>query len=259
MMTPLDSASLAIATPVGPSSGSMMRTLAPRLMSAVASSSSVASLPCALSIRYCASVYPASAKASFRYGWSKSTYRVDDVVSGRITPTCRLSAPLVANSVSGLNSDIVELMLTLKVLMLSPDGIVFEPLDVEPDEPDEPEELQPAARAATAARATQPGRRKRLSVPWPCERECQPPSLLLPSPIPIPLSPECIGISRRGTPYNTGVPLRKNARSLDIEDRSPPGAGLSSSCGNPPSDVELPQPGHDCRRTAIRIITYHLA
>src|SRR5580658_3182844 len=199
MMTPLDSASLAIATPVGPSSGSMMRTLAPRLMSAVASSSSVASLPCALSIRYCAWVYPASAKASFRYGWSKSTYRVDDVVSGRITPTCRLSAPLVANSASGLNFDIVESMLTLKVLMLSPAGIVFEPLDVEPDEPDEPEELQPAAavRAATAATATQPGRRKR---PWLCERECQPPSLLLPSPIPIPLSPECTGKSRRGTP-----------------------------------------------------------
>ena len=75
----------------------MMRTLAPRLMSAVASFSSVASLPCALSIRYCAWVYPASAKASFRYGWSKLTYRVDDVVSGRITPTCRVLAPLVAN------------------------------------------------------------------------------------------------------------------------------------------------------------------
>src|ERR1700730_2410340 len=52
-ITPLDSASCAIATPVGPSSGSMIRTLAPRLMSAVASLSSVASLPCALSIRYC--------------------------------------------------------------------------------------------------------------------------------------------------------------------------------------------------------------
>src|ERR1700733_4583321 len=116
----------------------MRRTFAPRLISAVASSSSVASLPCALSIRYCAWVYPASAKASFRYGWSKSTYRVDDVVSGRITPTCRLSAPLVANSVRGLNLDFVESMLTLKVLMLSPAGIVFEPLDaVVPDVPDE--------------------------------------------------------------------------------------------------------------------------
>ena len=108
----------------------MIRTLAPRLMSAVASSSSVASLPCALSIRYCAWVYPASAKASFRYGWSKSTYRVDDVVSGRITPTCRVFAPLVAYWASGLSVDIVAAMLTVKELMLSPDGIVFEPLGV---------------------------------------------------------------------------------------------------------------------------------
>src|SRR5580693_4239927 len=185
MVTPLDSASFAIATPVGPSSGSMMRTLAPRLMSAVASSSSVASLPCALSIRYCAWVYPASAKASFRYGWSKSTHRVEDVVSGRITPTCRLAAPLVANSVSGLNLDISDAMSTLKELMLSPAGTVFEPLAaVPPDEPDEPDDEQPAASAATAATLTQPSRRERLSMPWLCERECQPPSLLLPSPIP---------------------------------------------------------------------------
>src|SRR5580658_9156238 len=143
MMTPLDSASCAIATPVGPSSGSIMRTLAPRLMSAVASSSSVASLPCALSIRYCAWVYPASAEASFRYGWSKSTYRVDDVVSGRITPTCRLLTPLVANSVSGLNLAIVDDMSTVKELVVSPAGILFEPTDVVGvDEDDDP---QPAA------------------------------------------------------------------------------------------------------------------
>src|SRR5215472_5931403 len=138
MVTPLDSASLAIATPVGPSSGSMIRILAPRLMSAVASLSSVASLPCALSMRYCAWVYPASAKASFRYGWSKSTYLVDDVVSGRITPTCRVLAPLVANSVSGLSLDIVDAMFTVKELMLSPDGIVFEPLGAD-DELDDPQ------------------------------------------------------------------------------------------------------------------------
>jgi hypothetical protein len=49
-----------------------------------------------LSILYCDWVYPASAKAAFRYGASKLTYRVDDVVSGRITPTCREFAPLVA-------------------------------------------------------------------------------------------------------------------------------------------------------------------
>src|SRR5499425_3472314 len=126
-----------------------MRTLAPRLMSAVASFSWVWSLPCALSIRYCAWVYPASAKASLRYGASKLTYRVDDVVSGRITPTCKVLAPFVANSVSGLSLDIVDAMSTVKELMLSPVGIVFEP-DADVDEPDDP---QPAAiRPATAAR-----------------------------------------------------------------------------------------------------------
>src|SRR5215471_19761181 len=154
MMTPLDSASFAIASPVGLSIGSMMRTLAPRLMSAVASFSSVASLPCALSIRYCAWVYPASAKASFRYGASKFTYRVDDVVSGRITPTCRLLAPLVANAVSGLSLAIVDEMSTVKELMLSPDGIVLEPAVVPLDDDDDP---QPAAvRPATVTRAIAP-------------------------------------------------------------------------------------------------------
>src|SRR5580658_6544217 len=173
-VTPLDSASFAIATPVGPSSGVMRRTFAPRLMSAVASSSSVASLPCALSIRYCAWVYPASAKASFRYGWSKSTHRVEDVVSGRITPTCRLSAPLVANSVSGLNWDIVDAMSTVKELMLSPDGIVFEPLAVVVDDEDDEDEEQAAAVMAMTARPTQPPRRKRRNVTSPCEWEGRP-------------------------------------------------------------------------------------
>src|SRR5271163_846052 len=74
-------------------------------------------------------VYPASVKASFRYGASKSTHRVDDVVSGRITPTCRLLAPLVAAAVSDLNWDIVDAMFTVKELMLSPAGTAAEPVD----------------------------------------------------------------------------------------------------------------------------------
>src|SRR6516165_1161052 len=168
-MTPLDWASFAIASPVGPSSGSTMRTLAPRLMSAVASFNWVWSLPCALSIRYCCWVYPASAKAAFRYGWSKLTYRVDDVVSGRITPTCRLVDPLVAKWVSGLNAAIVGPTFTVKELMVTC-GIALEPLGAV-DVDDDP---QPAAmRLATAARTTQPTRRER-----------QPPSFLLLSPIP---------------------------------------------------------------------------
>src|SRR5258708_16329961 len=180
MVTPLDWASCAIATPVGPSSGSIIRTLAPRLMSAVASFSSVASLPCALSIRYCCCVYPASAKASFRYGWSNWTYRVDDVVSGRITPTCSVLAPLVANRVSCLSLDIVDAMFTPKELMLSPAGILFEPaaagVDVVDDDPQ-----AAATRPAAAAKPTQPTRPKRPYLPWPCEREGRPPLPLLPS------------------------------------------------------------------------------
>src|SRR6516225_6099950 len=176
MVTPLDWASCAIAWPVGTSSGSTMRTLAPRLMSAVASFSWVWSLPCALSIRYCAWVYPASAKAAFRYGASKSTYRNDEVVSGRITPTCRVVAPLVAKWVSGLNAAIVGPTFTVKELMVTC-GIALEPLgavDVDDDE-------QPAAiRLATAAKPTQPTRPKRPSLPWPCEREGRPPLPLLP-------------------------------------------------------------------------------
>src|SRR5271165_6780346 len=117
----------------------MMRILAPRLMSAVASFSSVASLPCALSIRYCAWVYPASANASFRYGWSKSTHRTDDVVSGRITPTCKELAPFVANSVSDLSFDIVDSRSTVKEPVLSPAGIVLEPADVPDDDVDDGE------------------------------------------------------------------------------------------------------------------------
>src|ERR1700683_796125 len=123
-MTPLDSASFAIATPVGPSSGQTMRTLAPRLMSAVASLSWVASLPCALSMRNSDEVYPASVKASLKYGASKSTQRVDDVVSGRTTPICRLLAPLVPAAVSALSWLIVDAMSTVKELMLSPAGTV---------------------------------------------------------------------------------------------------------------------------------------
>src|SRR6516225_3973710 len=176
-----------------------MRISAPRLMSAVASLSWVASLPCALSMRNCDEVYPAAVKACVRYGASKSTHRFDDVVSGRTTPTCRLLAPLVPAAVSALNRDIVGAMLTVKELMLT-DGTVVEPLaDAEADEDDvaagadELEELdeleQPAAiRARVAARATQPSRGKRRNLPSPCGREPRPPSLLLPSVIPHTLS-----------------------------------------------------------------------
>src|SRR5215469_2941952 len=141
--------------PVGPSSGVTISTFAPRLMSAVASFSILTSLACALSIRNCAWVYPASAKAAVMYGWSKSTHRCDDVVSGRITPTCRLLAPLVAYFVRFLNGDITDATFVENELMVT-FGTVFEPLEDEPPD-DPPDEPQPAiVRPATAARLTNP-------------------------------------------------------------------------------------------------------
>jgi hypothetical protein len=61
--------------------------------------------------------------------------------------------------------DIVEATSTVKELMLSPDGTLFEPLGVVVDEDDDP---QPAAiRLATAATPTPPTQRERRSVPPP--------------------------------------------------------------------------------------------
>jgi hypothetical protein len=56
-----------------------------------------------------------------------------------------------------LNWDIADATSTLKELMLSPFGIVFEPLDVDVDEPDDPHAA--AVRLTAAARLTQPTRR----------------------------------------------------------------------------------------------------
>src|SRR5487761_454531 len=62
-------------------------------MSAWASASSVASLPCALSILNSEELYPAAWNAFVKYGRSEVTQRVDDVVSGMSTPTRPLPAP----------------------------------------------------------------------------------------------------------------------------------------------------------------------
>jgi hypothetical protein len=81
-----------------------------------------------------------------------------------------------------LSWDIVDPMLTVKELMLSPDGTDAEPLDelaepdevAEVDELDEPDELHAAAVSArTAARPARPARQK--------ERELQAPADLLPT------------------------------------------------------------------------------
>jgi hypothetical protein len=154
------------------------------------------------------------------YGASKSTHRVDDVVSGRITPTCRLLAPLVPAAASGLSWDIVDAMLTVKELMLRSDGTRLEPLAGVLDEVDaagvdaagvddvEGDDEQPAATTAvTAAAATQPNRGRRLNVPWPCERGGRPPRPFLSSSIPDPFRHNAIAYADAGH-RTTRVSLR---------------------------------------------------
>src|ERR1700730_16982467 len=69
-------------------------------MSAWASASSVASLPCALSILNSDALYPAIWKPFVKYGKSELTHRVDEVVSGMITPTRPLPAACKSFSVA---------------------------------------------------------------------------------------------------------------------------------------------------------------
>jgi hypothetical protein len=98
-------------------------------------------------------------------------------------------------------------MSTVKEPTLSPDGIAAVPVDAGADDEagadddagadvdggaddvdEEVEEEQPAAAttATTVARASQPTRGEGRNVPWPCERECPPPCLLLSKSIPYP-------------------------------------------------------------------------
>src|ERR1700688_1376848 len=99
-LTPFAAAACWIWVPTVLSSGAMTRTFAPWVMSAWASASSVASLPCALSILKSDELYPAIWKAFVRYGKSELTHRVDEVVSGRITPTRPLPAAAKGFSVA---------------------------------------------------------------------------------------------------------------------------------------------------------------
>src|ERR1700681_1052263 len=99
-LTPFAAAAAWIWVPTVLSSGAMTRTFAPCVMSAWASASSVASLPCALSILNSDELYPAIVKALVRYGASAVTPRVDEVVSGMITPTRPLPAACRSFSVA---------------------------------------------------------------------------------------------------------------------------------------------------------------
>src|SRR5215469_7150245 len=115
-------------------------------------------------------------------------------------------------------------MSTVKELMLSPDGTLFEPLDV-PDDGDEPQAA--AVRPTTAATPAQPNRRKGRNVPWPCERECPTPSLLLRTRIPRPLSPEPIGMIVRETIQHP-APIRHHMLDpLALSHQAPKAGRLS--------------------------------
>src|ERR1700691_2700015 len=68
----------------------MIRTVAPLVMAAWASASSVASLPCAFCTEHWDGVRPARARACCRYGASNSVYLAEETVSGRMTATLPL-------------------------------------------------------------------------------------------------------------------------------------------------------------------------
>src|SRR6201999_2447893 len=140
-----------ILAPVPEVSGSMIRTVAPLVMSSWASVNSVESLPCAFCTENCDDLSPAAVRALVRYGASNSVYRAEVTVSGRMTPT--LPLPLAA---SDLSWDIAE-----KSRVKSD----VEMLGVLPDEPpraealDDGDELPPplllhAARATPAVTAS---------------------------------------------------------------------------------------------------------
>src|ERR1700716_611156 len=99
-LTPFDCARAWIWVPTVLSFGAMTRTFAPCVMSACACASSVASLPCALSILNSDELYPAIWKAFVKYGRSELTHRVDEVVSGMSTPTRPLPAACKSFSVA---------------------------------------------------------------------------------------------------------------------------------------------------------------
>jgi hypothetical protein len=128
-----------------------------------------------------------------------------------------------------LNWDIVDVMSTVKELMLSPEGIVAEPLvagldevpaldevaGVDAEVVDEDDEHPAATIAAAAAAATKPSRGMDLNGPWPCEGEGRPPRPLLPSCIPDPFRHNAL--ARSDTPMRDTAqhvcPYRMKGRS----------------------------------------------
>src|SRR5262249_24381342 len=124
-----------------------------------------------------------------------------DVVSGRITPTCSVLAPFVANWVSGFSLDIVDARSTVNELTLRPAGILFEPPE---DEDLDDVEDDPQPTAVTPARATAtPAKPTLRRAPLPRELDCRPPSLLIRSRISLdPFRPDTAGsLVRENLPH----------------------------------------------------------
>src|SRR5579875_393378 len=110
--------------PTPESSGSTTSTLAPLVMAVWAMLNCVESLPSAFSTVRSEAGRPAVVKACLRYGASNSTYRVEVVVSGRITVTPPLPAaatdlrPAIAlkellRSLTEIDAAALELLLAL--------------------------------------------------------------------------------------------------------------------------------------------------
>jgi hypothetical protein len=132
----------------------------------------------------CELLSPAAVKAVVQYGASKSTHRVDEVVSGRTTPICR---PDPADPVSPLSWDIVDAMSVVKESTLRFDGTPaaaeLEAADeagaaaddeagaaAEDDDDDDDDEQPAAIRAVPAARATTPSPLLPSCIPYPFHR-----------------------------------------------------------------------------------------
>jgi hypothetical protein len=85
-------------------------------MSDWASASWVASLPSAFWMVYSELVSPAAANACLRYGASNSTYRVEDVVSGRIASTLPLPAAATDLSVASAENVLLRSLIEIDPL-----------------------------------------------------------------------------------------------------------------------------------------------
>src|ERR1700722_9314884 len=109
-VTPAAWASCSMCAPVPESSGQMISTVAPLVMSDCAMLTCVASLPSAFCTVRFDDGSPAAANAAFRYGASNSAHRADDVVSGRMTATLPLpSGTSDASALSALNEGLIWL------------------------------------------------------------------------------------------------------------------------------------------------------